>query len=241
LNKEAPDPPVGVKRGQADGPPLEKAKGPPKDGGQPQGGHAAALVLRHVVLDEVNVEGRTISATVVGGPGRAKLLGLPLVKDAKIVVEVGDEKGPGDRRAPLAALRPGMRVALQLVVVQDQLAVAEILAERKGGLNEERGPDPKKAALVAAYKAARADLAVARANVDVARARLKAAEVALSVSQGERERKQAEAALEVARAELAKAEAVVAATEARVKALDEELGRLQEKEPSPPSDGSIGP
>jgi hypothetical protein len=194
--------------------------------------------LRHVVLDAVNAEDRTISATDQGPPEvrrrtgdvkAARLVGVPLGKDAKILID--------DQSRPLSALKPGAQVELQLAVQQDMLVVVSIRAGGKrppvGNREEERA---KRRALIAQLGSARAAVAVARANVDVALARLRAAEVALKYSQGEKEQAQARAAVGVAQVEVKKAEADVVAAEGGVKAIEAELEKLGEKSGGPQSD-----
>jgi RNA polymerase sigma factor (sigma-70 family) len=221
----------------------EKAKEPAKEGGGPGSGGLPAILLRHVVLDAVNAQDRTISATVQGDPElrlrsgdlmAARLVGVPVAKDAQIVID--------DKAGPLGALKPGAVVELQLAVHKDMLVVASI---RAGGKRPPVGnpeeAQAKRKALLTQLQGAQAQVAVARANVDVALARLRAAEVGLKFSQGEKERAQAQAAVAVAQVEVKKSEADVAAAEAGVKTIEGELEKLGEKGGGGPQSDGGGP
>jgi hypothetical protein len=202
---------------------------------QPRGGYSAGLNLRHVILDEVNAQGNTISATVQSGPeGKpAKLMNLLVAKDAQIIVS--------NKEVKLARLRTGMRVSLQLALDGEQLVVASIADDGRQDLapvldkvaldkiaaaqaaldkimvdklDEARlGLGQKKAVLDKTAQAAEERLARARANLEAARAQLQIAQKAVEAATSDLERKQAQANCEAVRADLARAEAEAAAAE----------------------------
>src|SRR5204862_1216611 len=79
--------------------PPDRARELPAEPERTTRGSGAALMLRHVILDDVNAEKRTISGLVDGGPGRTttgeptqKLVGLPVAGDA--VIHIGNKPGP---------------------------------------------------------------------------------------------------------------------------------------------------
>jgi RNA polymerase sigma factor (sigma-70 family) len=163
---------------------------PPKEGAAqkeadpPGAAPGARLILKDVQLDEVDVRRQTISVTVAGsttstgtsssngaanttsGSSSApatttKLVGLPVAKDAPIMV--------GKQPGKLNGLRAGMRLVVTLAVEKNQLVVVDIL---------QPGPQSRAAAR-AAYEVAQAKLASARANLEVAVAQAAVARAAL--------------------------------------------------------------
>jgi RNA polymerase sigma factor (sigma-70 family) len=208
--------------------PDEKAKDPPQDPARPKGGEPAGVLLRHVRLEEVNVQDSVISGFLTVGTGGRKpteLRNLPLARDAK--VHLGAQAGK------LSDLKPGAHVTLQLAVVQDQLLVIGIQAENRATEakrdEDEKLARQKRAVLEAQFEAAKADLAAARAKVELARANVDVAAVALKFSQSAQEAEENRAELEVCRAKLKQAEAQLEAATARVKALGADLEKLKDK------------
>jgi RNA polymerase sigma factor (sigma-70 family) len=160
--------------------PAPQKEAPPEDDRGPRGGYVASMMLQDLVLEEVDVAGRTLSAAVAGGKGQAKgakLLHLPVAKDATF--------GDTVKLLKFADLKPGMRVSVQLAVdPQHRLVVAGVLTEP--GAAQGKGPADRQAerqALLEEAKAvmlcaevvlaqARADQQVVAARVELARATL---------------------------------------------------------------------
>jgi hypothetical protein len=199
-------------------PPKDDTKA--KDPSPAKSDHAGGLILRRVVLDDVDVKHQTIAVSVActktdGDPfvDKTKLVGLPVARDAQILV--------GSNPAKLAALKPGMSVAVKLTVEQNQLVVIGITEEAhqaKGGTQ-------------AAYDKAKAEVEVAVARVKAAEANIKLAQatVDLLVADGKTgaELAQAKAVVQVAiatevqaRQEAAQAQARLADIAAKMKALE---------------------
>ena len=124
------------------------------------------LVLKHVILDEMDAERRTISITVDGAKDKtasSKLTRLAVPKDVEI--NVG-----GLARGKLQPLPVGTRLTVELAVEQNHLVVAAITMELDLEKGEPVKSTPVKSAKAADFLKAEGDLRVAKATLDLAKA-----------------------------------------------------------------------
>jgi RNA polymerase sigma factor (sigma-70 family) len=124
------------------------------------------LLLKHVILDEMDVERRTISITVDGAKDKtasSKLTRLSVPKDVEI--NVG-----GLARGKLQPLPVGTRLTVELAVEQNHLVVAAITMELDLEKGEPVKSTPGKSAKAADFLKAEGNLRVAKATLDLAKA-----------------------------------------------------------------------
>jgi hypothetical protein len=132
---------------------------------QPKAAHMPAMILQHVMVDEVDVQQRTISFTVEAAKGQAKpakFVGLPVPKGVEI--NVG-----GLARGRLQPLKAGTRLTVELALEQNQVVVVGITVEIAVAPFD---PQLLKEVSPPALRQAQADLEAAKGNLVQAQAEL---------------------------------------------------------------------